>query len=176
MPITLGDFFAAAPYARPVNPRPVKLTAVCRGTVLPGGKPNPTGRPVAATLTGAFVFLGGQEVQSARVEARKALRSRFVDENKIPLDPDPDVYAIEVVYQEVWRALHEWDADTQTVGGRLFPELDTLRELVPPTEANRIHSLYFDYLREEHPSTIDDATFRGAEGAGAGVAAAAPRR
>jgi hypothetical protein len=73
----LGDFFKSAPYARPVNPRPAPFTAVARGTILPGGYSNPTGQPIAATVTGAFVFITGDVVEEARVAARSYLQEKF---------------------------------------------------------------------------------------------------
>jgi len=160
----LGDFFTSAPFARPVNPKPFRFTAVASGTILPGGAPNPHGRPVAATLEGAFVFLSGQETQGARSDARESLRERFVDaQTKLPLPIDDGDFELELIYQILWRVIHEWDAEAQTVGKRLFETAKLVRELVIPREANRIWMLYLDYAKDEHPEVLDDKGFRDAE-------------
>jgi hypothetical protein len=153
----LGDFFAAAPYARPVNPRPITFTGVAKGKILPNGQANPHGRPVAATITAAFMFLGGDGAGAARIEARRALNERFVDAtSKIPFEIDAADLGHETVYQELFRVLHEWDSISQKIGARMFNSVENVRELIEPTEARRISEEYTKYVKEE--------TFRTAEG------------
>ena len=176
MPMSLGDFFSQAPHARPVNAKPVKFTAIARGTILPGGTANPHKRPVAATVTAAFVFLGGDGASEARVDARRALRSRFVDpETKMPERTDDDDFDVELTYQVLWRVLHEWDSDARTTGGRLFPSVANVRELLEVREANRVLREYNSYVEVEHPEVLDDETFRDAKGSGPRVAAITSR-
>jgi len=175
--MTLGDFFANAPHARPVNPRPIKFTAVAKGKILPGGAQNPHGRPVAATVTAAFVFLGGDGTQTARFDARKSLRKRFVDdETKLPLPLESGDLETELVYQILWRVLYEWDDTSRTIGGLLFPTVDGLREVVVMKEANRLFDEDMRYVGEEHPEVIDESTFRGPQAGGQRLVAAAPNR
>jgi hypothetical protein len=162
--MTLGDFFAAAPYARPVNPRPITFTADAKGKFLPGGAPNQHGRPVSAAVTAAFVWLGGDGAGAARIEARQALRDRHP---KNEFD-DTDLY-YETLYQELWRVLFQWDPDAKRVGTRMFETPDQVRELVEPAEAIRLRKAYSEYVKEEHPEAVDQATFRGAQGGGAGA-------
>lgn len=173
----LGDFFTTAPHARPVNPRPVTFTAVSRGPVLPGGARNPHPVPVAATITGGLIFIGGDGALQARMAARAHLRRAFIDpETKIPMEIDHVVLECETRYQEVWRALFEWDADERRIGERLFPSVDNLREMVEADEVGRIYIAYQKYVNDEHPEgSPDDETFRGTQGRGQGVAGAPPR-
>ena len=165
----LGDFFQNAPYARPVNPKPVTFTGMVKGTVLPGGAANPHGRPIAATLKAAFVFLSGEDTIAARIAARNALREKTeggpVDERD---------FELELVYQVLWRAMFEWEDAERTAGGRLFETADLLKSIVVPREANRLYGLYGEYVASEHPEGVDDATFRGAEGGGKGAPPRAP--
>jgi hypothetical protein len=166
----LGDFFKSATHARPVNPRPITFTAVAKGPILPGGEPNRHKRPVAARLVAAMVFLGGDGAESARIEARQDLQKRFVDsETKMPLTIDAIDLSMETVYQELWRILHEWDPEAKLAGERLFPTASSVRELVEPDEARRIYRAYMEYVKDEHPEGLDDATFRDAQGGGAGA-------
>ena len=174
--ITLGDFFASAPLARPVNPRPVTFTAVAKGDVLPGGTRNPHGVPVASTITAAFVFMGGDGAEAARIDARRSLRARFVDpETKIPLPIDEIDLGCETLYQEAWRVLYEWDASVRRTGKRLFDSVDLLRELVEVDEIRRILRKYNEYVAQEHPEVVDEETFRDAPGGGASAPGRAPR-
>jgi len=171
MSMTLGDFFASATHARPVNPRPVTFTADAKGKVLPGGTPNPTGKPVSATITAAFVFLGGDGAEEARVEARRSLRARFLDDKtELPLPIDPSDFNLELTYQILQRVICQWDPSGKTAGERLFDTVDVLRELMQPVEADRVLGLYNQYVADEHPEKVDDATFRGAQGGGQGLA------
>lgn len=161
MAMSLGDFFAAAPHARPVNPKPFTFTAVSRGKTLPGGSANPHGRPVAAQVTGAFAFIGGDGAQRAQFEARRSLRERFPGEIIEPADVNT-----ESVYQEMFLALREWDADNKRIGGHLFESVDLLRELVEVDEIVRMYRAYREYVREEHPEVADTATFRAVKSGG----------
>jgi hypothetical protein len=157
----LGDFFANAPHHRPINPRPVQFTAISRGPILPGGTSNPDGRPRAATIKAAFVFLGGEGTQQARYAARKHLRD--LDEGR---EPNAGDFDLELTYQMLWRAIREYDEAEKKVGSEpMFPSVDNLRELVEVREANRVFSLYSDYVSDEHPEEVDDPTFRGAKDA-----------
>lgn len=176
MPMTLGDFFTTAPHARPVNPKPVQFTICARGRVLPGGAANPHGVPVLTTVTAAFVFLGGDGAERARIEARQSLRKRFVDDNGLALETDGIDLGIETVYHELWRVLYQWDDQNKRVGERLFESVDLLRELLEPSEANRVYRAYNTYVDEEHPEVVDAATFRGAKEGSGDVAGKSPRR
>lgn len=165
MPITIGDFFSTAPHARPVNPRPVTFTAVSRAKVLPGGTQNQSGRPVAASITAAFVFLGGEGASQSRVDARLSLRRRFVDpDTKVPIYTDDADFDIELTYQILWRVLREYDQEQRTTGGALFPTVDLARELVEVPEASRIMREYNAYVADEHPEGVDRKSFRATEG------------
>lgn len=176
MPISLGDFFSTAPHARPVNPRPVTFTAIARGKVLPGGTQNQHGRPVAATVTAAFIFLGGDGASQARVESRQTLRRRFVDkETGIPLPTDDNDFDIELTFQIIQRVLREYDAEQRTVGGPLFPSVEVARELLEVPEASRLMRAYNAYVEDEHPEAVDRRSFRGASEAGEGLAEGTPR-
>ena len=158
MPMTLGDFFTSAPHAQPVNPKPVTFTVVSKGDILPGGQRNPHGRPVRASVTAAFTFLGGDGAGRARIEARKALYDRYKGE----IIDDIDL-GLETTYRELWQVLHQWDAAEKKVGPRLFESADLARELIEPSEARRVYQAYLAYVKDEHPVAADDATFRGAE-------------
>jgi hypothetical protein len=153
--MNIGDFFKSAASARPVNPKPVTFTAVSRNEILPGGTPNPQRRQVAASITAALVFIGGDGWLAAREGARKA----FADKKQAY---DEEDFAIELTYQVLARSLHEWDEKTQFVGAPLFTDAALLRELVETREANRLVRLYKDYVQEEHPEEgpADAATFR----------------
>lgn len=159
----LGDFFKSAPFARPVNPRPVTFTATTRNTILPGGTSNPNAQQISAQCTGAYVFLGGEGTEEATVEARKYLAQKFVDEKtKLSLPVDATVFNTEFVYQMFWRVVYEWDeANQRVMADRLFPSVDNVRELVLPSEADRVVGGYFKYVKEEHPEGVDQDTFRG---------------
>jgi hypothetical protein len=172
--MTIGDFFTNSPHARPINPRPVRFTAVAKGKILPGGAPNPTGQ-TGATITAAMIFIGGSGAEAARIEARRDLRERFHDEQGLPLETDGLDLSVETLYQELWRALRQWDEGTRTAGEAMFPTVSLLRELVEPEELRRIYNQYQKYVQDEHPEVVDDKTFRGAERPGAGVAAIASR-
>jgi hypothetical protein len=172
--MTIGDFFTNSPYARPINPRPVTFTAVAKGKILPGGAPNLTGQ-TGATITAAMVFIGGSGAEAARIDARRDLRERFRDEKGMPLDTDHLDLNVETLYQELWRALRQWDPTTNAAGEALFPTAQLLRDLVEPDEARRLYTQYQKYVQDEHPEVIDDKTFRGAEGTGPRMAAGASR-
>lgn len=161
----LGDFFTSAPHARPVNPRPVTFTAVAKGDILPGGARNPHKKAVAAAVTGAFAFLAGDGAEECRAETKRYLREREREKQRDAYD-DADFFA-ELTYQVLQRVLREWDAQEQRAGGPLFETVDVLRELVVPTEADRVLKAYNQYVRDEHPEVVDDATFRGAQERGA---------
>ena len=168
----LGDFFVSAPHSRPVNPRSISFTAVARGSILPGGSPNPHKRPVAATVTGALIFIGGDGIQSARVAARRRITEIAQPDPKVaPVDLGEGDFELELTYQVVWRALYEYDAKENEIGARLFPTVDDLREFVEVREANRLFRAYTDYVAEEHPEGVDATTFRGAQSGGPRLAA-----
>lgn len=174
----IGDFFRAAPHCQPVNPCPVTFTAIAKGSILPGGSANPHKRPVRATIKAAFVFLGGgDETAKLRIETKRALRNRFVDEEtEIPEPVDENDYSIEFMYQLLVRVLREWDEDKQEVGGALFEEgADQMREIVTVREANRLMGEYDAYVANEHPEVVDTATFRDAKKRGPRVAIGASR-
>jgi hypothetical protein len=173
MPMSLGDFFSSAQHARPSNPRAVTFTAMAKGGMLPGGRENVHKVPVLAKVTGCLVFLGGDGAELARVEARQSLLRRFVDaETGYPKQTDGEDFNLELTYQILWRVLHEWDEKDKRAGARLFPEPENVREMLEPTEANRVLRAYNAYVADEHPEVVNDKTFRDAEGAGKG----APRK
>jgi hypothetical protein len=153
--MNLGDFFKNAPYARPVNPKPVTFTAIAKGEVLPGGTSNPSRRPVAAKIKAAFSFLGGDGAQAARIDTRKVLANKYQG-----LATDDDYY-LELTCQILWRVLHEYDDKEMTLGGKLFPDVDSLREMIESPEANKLIVAYNKYVQEEHPEDAPEAeTFR----------------
>ena len=166
----LGDFFTSAPHARPVNPKPISITAVAKGDVMPGGARNPHKRPVAARVSGAFIFMAGDGAEDARAAARTHCR----DKNAGASIEDDDFYA-ELTYQIISRVVREWDEETQAAGPPLFPSVDSLRELVVPKEANRVLQAYNAYVDEEHPEVVDDATFRSTQDGSSKLAAGRAR-
>lgn len=159
----LGDFFTNAAKARPVNAKPVTFTAVShdKGT-LPGGAPNRTKRQVATSVDACFEFVGSDGVAEARRAARKAEREaakgELIDENDID---------VEVQYQILARAIREYEPREKTAGDALFVDAAQMRSLVELVECNRLMKAYNAYVSEEHPEVVDDATFRGAQAAGA---------
>jgi hypothetical protein len=164
----LGDFFRDAPYARPLCPKVVHFTGIANGPILPGGHPNPSGKPVAARITAALVFLSGDAVERARVDARESLRARFIDvKTKQPLRLDPEDVDVELIYQLLYRTLHEWDEMEEKLGPRMFESADAVRDHVVIQEGNRLMAIYNAYVEEEHPTAVDEATFRGAKESGA---------
>lgn len=170
----LGDFFSTAPYARPVNTKPVLLNAFSKDLILPGGKRNPTeGGVVIATLRGGFVFVGGDTAGEARHAARDyidSIRKKSDKDGGGTKNYDGLDVGHEMTYQMLFRVLHEWDDEKKRAGDDpLFPSIDLLRKHVVPKEAIRVLDLYDAYVDQEHPEVIDDATFRGAQGGGAGV-------
>lgn len=177
MPITLGDFFSAGQACRPINPRPIVFTAVAKGRILPGGHANSTGRPVAAQVTAAFVFAGGDGIAKARFDAREALRRRFRDpESKIPLPYEQADFELELMYQLLVRVVYAYDPETKAVGSPIFEGgVDSIRDLIEVQEANRMLRAYNEYVADEHPEVVDAGSFRGDEGRGPAVAARASR-
>lgn len=185
----LGDFFSAAPYARPVNPRPVTFTSVPKSKVMPGeNNINHTGVQVAGRVTAGMVFIGGTASLEARVAAKKALREMFVDTiqgKKVYLPIDPEEFEIQLVYELLARILHEWNPEEQTVGDRIYPNTAILREHVEVKEAQRVFDEWAKYMDDEHKIEISEEskqgeeaamepeTFRGAQGPGTRVAAVA---
>lgn len=155
----LGDFFTSAAKARPVNPKPVKFTAVAKGMTLPNGDSNANGIPVATEVRAALVFIGGDGYESARAAARKHLA-------------EPDAaqdFWLELTYQIVYRAVREWDSGERKLGGRLFDSVEQCRELLEYQEADRLAALYNAYVADEHPADpdangraegVDQGTFR----------------
>lgn len=154
--MTIGDFFKNSACARPVNAKAVTFTAVSRNEILPGGTPNPQKQQYAAKVDAALVFIGGTGTLEARAQARKDLATQF--KNVTPSDGD---YNIELTYQVLWRALHEWNPATQQTGERLFPNVEAVRDMVEWQEANRVLGVYNRYVEEEHPDggPKDEATF-----------------
>lgn len=170
--MTIGDFFSSAPTARPVNPKPITFTAVAKGTILPNGKPNPHDVPVAAQVTGAFVFIGDGYTQ-ARISARKALADVGVDKKTGQVWFNDDDFWAEVNYQVVYRCVRQYDAKEKKAGDRLFDSVDQVRDLLEISECARILSEYNKYVKEEHPADmdaegevvgVDQETFRPAKG------------
>jgi hypothetical protein len=172
--LKLGDFFKTATHANPVNPRSVTLTCISRAETLPDGSKNPPGRVVRATVTGALVFLNGDETLAARAEARRALRDRLdrdLDEDSAPEPIDPGDLDIEIIYQILQRVVREWDADNKKAGDPLFPTVDVARELIVPREANRLYTAWGEYVADEHPEgSPTSATFRGSKARGSRLA------
>ena len=164
----LGDFFKGAPRALPINPKPVDFTLVAKGATLPGGEPNKDRRPVRARATAALVFLDGEETQAARVAARRDARARVASslgEEDIPEPVDEGDVGLDLVYQMLSRALREWDPKEKRAGDKFFPSATVARELLVPREANRLLSVYNEYVRSEHPEDPPSGkNFRGAQG------------
>lgn len=182
----LGDFFQNASTCRPVNARPVTLTAVSRvrkNGILPGGAVNTTGKPVAATVKAMFCLIDKPGHDESRRESRRYLVAKYNAEaareenaETLPLQPDVEDYNSELVYQLLWRALYE-QVDEKTAGEeRLFPTVDMLRELVDPPEANRVLGEYNKYVADEFPQegAVKAKTFRGAGRGGKAAPGSAP--
>lgn len=159
----LGDFFKNAPQMRPVNPKPVTITAVCKDLdVLPGGIPNNSRKQVATPVKCCIVFIGSSGTEEARRDARRFVaESSFDPKAKVMLGLDPDAVATELNKQILWRALREYDDQSQLAGDPQFPTIDILRTLVEHSEINRLIELYDAYVREEHPAegATDASTF-----------------
>jgi|SRR5581483_2929275 len=162
----LGSFWDNAATSRPINPRKITFTAIAKGTVLPNGKPNRTGNPVAAKVTACMVFIGGDGTETARIKAREHLQTRFIDsKSKLPLSFDGVDLGVETIYQEVFLLLHQWDPEKKQAGKRLFDDIDVMRQMIEPEEAGRINREYSKYVKEEHPEAAPDAaTFPKTEG------------
>ncbi len=162
----IGDFFSAGPHAHPVNPRPIKFTCVAKGATLPGGSKNIHKRPVSARVTAAMVFLDGDQMAEARIDARRAVRARLSAGG----DPSAALEALdsgdvnmELTYQMLARCLREWDEAEKQVGDPLFPNIESARELLVWKEADRVLGAYNRYVDEEHPEEApSDKEFRGA--------------
>lgn len=157
--MSLGDFFSNAPNARPVNPKPISFTAIASGPVLPGGKPNPTKKQVAAKIEGAFVFVGGIGADEARTETRIHLSNTLRDPETGERLYTTDDYHIELTWQMFYRVVHEWDAEAKIAGARLFPDIQTVREMLEFSEANRVVGEYYKYVAEEHPEELSSENF-----------------
>lgn len=160
----LGDFFLTAPRMRPVNPKPITFTAVCKDTdTLPGGQPNNSKKQVATAIDACFVFIGADGVAEARRAARKLVAEQDFDPKaKIALSLDEEAVEREMQKQMLWRAIREYDDGL--AGENQFPTVKALREMVEQSECNRLMGAYDAYVKEEHPEAIDPATFRGAKG------------
>lgn len=171
----IANFFADAARRRPVAPREIHFTLTCRDGVLPGGAPNTGGQTIAAIGTGALVFLGGDETEDLRTAARSTITKKCQEAQPTPIPVMEGDVNIEAVYQLVYRALRKWDPKERRAGDRLFVDLEQCRSLLVFKEANRIADAYWQYVEDEHPSSVDPATFRDAEGAGKGMAAQPPR-
>lgn len=162
----IGDFFRTAPQMRPVNPKPVSLTAVCKDLdTLPSGVANNAKKQVAAKVDACFVFLGSLGMEEARREARKYIAEKEFDP-KAKFAMAIDDYAVEAELQKqiLWRVLREYDKDSQLAGDPQFPTVKLLREMLETTECNRLMTAYNAYVKEEHPEAVDPETFRGSEG------------
>lgn len=160
----LGDFFRTAPRMRPVNPKPITFTAVCKDTdTLPGGVPNNAKKQVATVVDACLVFLGADAVAEARRDARRHIAEQDFDPKaKVALGLDEEAVDREMQKQMLWRALRE--LDDGLAGEPQFPTVKALREMVEQSECNRLMAAYDAYVKEEHPEVIDTATFRRAEG------------
>lgn len=174
----LGDFFANAPFARPVNAKPILFTANTKRPIMPGGQRNPTGHgDVSAVCRAAFIFMNGQDASDARLAARDYMEARRKGDDGTSKPYDGLDMAHETTYQHMWRVLFEWDEKEERVGAaRLFETVDLLRECVIPEEANRVMKLYDEYVKSEHPEGLDPATFLGTGGGGKGAPAPKPGR
>lgn len=151
----LGNFFKSAPHCRPVNPRPVSIIAASNDVVLPGGHSNPEKRTMIAECKGALVFIGGEGLEDSRVDAKDYLARKYPNKQT-----DGGDFNIELTYQMVWRALHEYDPDKKRTADKLFPTVDDLRKMVEMKECDRVLAEYNAYVREEHPEgSPDDKTF-----------------
>jgi len=159
--VKLGDFFKTAPHMRPVNPKPVTLTAVCKDLdVLPGGIPNNAKKQVAAQVKCCLVFIGAEGTEEARRDARRFVaESAFDPKAKVMLPIDADAVSAEIQKQILWRALREYDETTQFAGDQQFPTVTVLRNLVEHSECNRLMDMYDAYVKEEHPEAVNQQTF-----------------
>lgn len=173
--MSLGDFFSSAAHARPINPREIKFTVVAKGDVLPNGDHNVHQVPVGARVVAGLVFIGGDGNEQARLSGRKAILDRGTDKKTgISFYSDEDVN-VEIGYQQIFRAVMQWDSKERKVGSRFFDSVEQARELVELSEASRILVAYNKYVADEHPSDpdasgkvegVDQTTFRGSKAAG----------
>lgn len=176
----LGNFFAAAPYAEPVNPEPVTYTCIARGDsgILPGGARNPTGnKPMKARVTSGFIFIGGKETLQARLDARAHLDSLTTENGVRVRAYDSDDINHEYAYQILFRVLREWNLEAKDLepgAPAQFDEIDLLREIIEPEEATRVLRLYNAYKRREHPEVPPEGDFRGDGDGGSDVAEQPP--
>lgn len=176
----IGNFFEAAPYAEPVEPKPVKFVCVSSENPLPGGHPNPEKRTVKAKCTACFIFIPGEETNDLRAAALRALRKRAIDpKTKQPLsmvDIDPSDYEIEAKYHMLARAIRQYDATRKKAGEPFFEGGPSfMAKVVVHREMERLWMLWQKYIAEHHPEDAPDAaTFRGAEGSGEDVAVEPP--
>jgi hypothetical protein len=163
--VKLGDFFKSAPYACPVNPKPVSLVAICKDLdVLPSAQPNTSKKQVRAKVDCCLVFIGAKGVAEARAAARKYVAEQTLDSKaKILLPMDDEAVWRETQKQMLWRALREYDAKEQLSGDEQFPTVDLLREMVEQSECNRLMDAYDAYVKEEHPEVPNQGTFRETE-------------
>lgn len=161
----LGNFFDSAATCVPVNPKPITFRAIASGKTLPNGKTNPSGTTQAATISALLVFLSGDEIEDARVEARKALRARYAEKGEGDQPLNDDDYHLELTYHILWRAIRE-DDDKGGVGPSMFPSVDVFRRMVVLSEANRLLIAHNEYMKDEHPEVVDSATFRDAGSGG----------
>jgi hypothetical protein len=163
--LTLGDFFLRSGTTRPVSPREVKLTAVCKDPdILPGGQPNPSKKQVAAEVTACLVFLGGEGLFQARLATRK-----YLDAKKSVAEEN---FEMMLHYHLVHAALKEWDPAERLSGDPMFPSVDIFIKMVELPTVERLFVEYFKYVKEEHPEVLPPKPFSGPDGGGEGLAGA----
>jgi hypothetical protein len=172
--LTLGDFFVRAGTTRPVSPREVKFTAVCKDLdTLPGGTANVSKKQVAADVCGCLVFVGGEGLLQARMAARARLQERATVKDKAPIPSDDD-FPIELHYQLIQRALREWDPAERLAGGPMFPSVKLLSEMVELATIEFLWDQYWAFVKEEHPEVLPKEPFRPAGEGSEGVAGVPP--
>jgi len=93
----------------------------------------------------------------------KHLREITVDDEKRPLPIGEEAIELERTWQILTRVLRFYDEQGGKIGGQVFPSVDNCRELMEPTEANRVIKEYMTYVKAEHSEVLGDETFRDAE-------------
>lgn len=179
--MNLGNFFDAIGTDKvvPIVPRPVELTLTCSGDRLPNGRPNPGGRPIRGSGTACMVPISSRDVIITRVRAR-ALLAAVVEtladpKTKMPAATTANEEELACRFEQAAAFLREWDPATQIVGPPLFNSAEIALDFLSLEECTRLVIAYNDYMREEHPTEVDQSTRNKSQEPGGRVAAGPPR-
>jgi hypothetical protein len=138
----LGDFLRQAPRRRPVNPRPVRFSAV---------EPDKTKAQAVVDAEAILVFVDEDARAQIGPAARASLEKRFPDGSL-----DDEDLKNERAYQLLFLCLR----DAEDPRSSFAASVDELRSALVLPEARRLTDEYDRYVQDEFPPAVDDETWR----------------